>query len=150
MALIALAALEFGALRLAGPHGVNACNLLTVATLIWATTMARARKGGASDFYFGFALAGWAAYLLVIDALGNRSTDSIVGWIPLQLVEITYDRAAVQNTPGLRDRAIEQWRIAHYMMVLPVACLGGLVGWVLGRRRQPLNEEVGIAHPTEE
>jgi hypothetical protein len=136
MALIALAAIELGALRMAGPYGVDACRFLTVAALAWATSLARVRKGEAGAFWFSFALAGWASYLLVIDSRGDRSLESLVAWIPLHLLDAVSPWSAITNNATAMERWREQVHILHDMMVLTVACLGGLAGWLTARRRR--------------
>jgi hypothetical protein len=135
MTLIALVSLELGALRLASPLSVDACRFFTVAALAWATILARVRKGEAGAFWFGFALAGWAAFLLVLDTLGSQSSTSLVGAIPRLLANAVYGRPSVPFTPTVRDRLVQQFLIVHYLMVLPVAALGGLGGWLTARWR---------------
>jgi hypothetical protein len=135
MALVAIAAIAVASLHMADSFGVDACRILTVAVLVWATIGARFGAGRGGGFWFGFALAGWASYLLVIDVQANPTRPSVFSWIPMRMSDaIGYGVAT--NTMADLERRFAQSLILHYMMVLPVACLGGLVGWLAARRRE--------------
>jgi hypothetical protein len=137
MALVALVAVEAASLRLAGGGGVDACRLLTVSGLAWATISARRHEGQAGAFWFGFALAGWAGFLLVLDALGDRgSNPSLVSFIPLRLLESAFQREKVSGNWASHLVTMDQARILHYMMVFPVAFVGGVIGWLAAPRQQ--------------
>jgi hypothetical protein len=114
MALVAVVALEFSSMRLAGGAGVDVCRFLTVATLVWGSILARVRGGRVGAFWFGFALAGWASYLLVVDALAARSSDSVVSLVPLWMVEATVDRAGLGNSFSAHNQLVDQIHMVHY------------------------------------
>ena len=92
------------------------------------------RRGGA--FWFGFSVLGWAAFVLVLDALaGSKSSDSIISRLPLLVLEATVDRAESSGY-GAHLRNLHQFHILHLMLILPVGLIGGVVGWWCDRRRR--------------
>jgi hypothetical protein len=141
MGIVALVAVEVAALRSAGDGWVDACRLLTASVLVLATFLARDRRGGERAFWFGFAVLGWATFVLVVDALaGSRSSNSVISKLPLLVVEATVDRAE-SNSYDSHLRTLRQLHILHLVLILPAGFIGGFVGWWADRRRRRHAEE---------
>ena len=69
MILTVVCALPTAALIVASNGWVEATRYLTVAVLCAATYLARYRKGNEGAWWFGFSLAGWAFFVLLIDSM---------------------------------------------------------------------------------
>jgi hypothetical protein len=140
MALIALLAVEMAALRVASYRFVDLSRHLTVAALAVATYLARYRDGGRAAGWFGFALAGWSYFGLVIDASARADVaGSLSLGTPLPPIAIL--RLFMSDDPftGRSELAIRRWwneyEILQSMLTLIVASLGGLIFWMWARRR---------------
>jgi hypothetical protein len=155
MAIVALIAVEVAALRLADDNSVDACRLLTAATLVVATFLARNRVGGEGAFWFGFALLGWATFILVLDArassyqvvdalTGRRSVSSVslVSRLPLQILMARFDGGSSISSSTVH-RVMGQFQILHFMLILASGFVGGYVGWLMGRWRGRLPRDAG-------
>ena len=136
MALVALVAVELAALRSAQDGWVDACRFLTAAVLVLATFLARYRQAEEGAFWFGFAVVGWATFILVLDALAaTRSSDSVISRLPQLALEAMVDRAAANNYAAAL-RVMRQFHILHLMLILPVGVAGGFGCWFVERRRR--------------
>jgi hypothetical protein len=146
MAVIAALAVEMAAYRVASDGYVDLTRHLTVVMLAAATYLARYRQGDRAAWWFGFALAGWAYFALAVDASARRSAASVLSLRPLPPVTLlglfTSDESLTGNHPSLIKRWWNQYEILQSILTLVVACLGGLVCWMLSRRRgDPYREE---------
>jgi hypothetical protein len=140
MALIAVIALELAALRLATEAWVDVTRHLTIATLATATYLARYRRGEEGAWWFGFALSGWAYFALALDAMARwnsvRDSDSVLGLLPVYLLGLFFTNwSEVSKGPILADTWYHRYRILHSMLILVVASTGGLIFWIVARRR---------------
>ncbi len=141
LVIVALVAVQISALRSGEDSAVEVCRLVTAAVLVFATYLARRRRGEAGAFWFGFAVLGWAAFVLVVDVLAARPFPApVISWLPRMVLEMMVDRTA-SNSYAASQRAICQFRILHLMLVLPIALVAGLVcRMVDGRRRGRTHE----------
>jgi hypothetical protein len=144
MVLIALVAIEVAALRQATEPWCNIARYLTIGALIVASLLARHCTGAEGAWWFGFALFGWAYYILGLDTLahgeGVVQPNSIVSRILEWFLWLYYtgDQAALESL-GNHERVSYQIRIMQAIMIILVACTGGLFCWLMARRR-PLDE----------
>ena len=131
MALLALLAVEVAALRFAGDERLDACRLLTVATLVAATFHARGRAGG-GGILVRVRRAGWVTYLSALDSMGDHS-GSMPGRTILRLLA-SLDLGP--NATSACERAMRPYRLLQLLLALPSGPLGGCVGWLLDRRKR--------------
>src|SRR4051794_36572493 len=66
MVVIAILAAEFAAMRSGSQLWFSTIYSITLLVLLVATLAARFRRGGARAFWFGFALFGWAYFLMAL------------------------------------------------------------------------------------
>lgn len=144
MALIALLAVEMASLRVASDGYVDLSRHLTVAMLAVATYLARYRDRGWGDWWFGFALAGWAYFALVIEALARMRASTFVSTMrPVTFLGLLLDEKYLTSNRGdLFERWWNQFHILQSIFTLWVASLGGLICWIWnGRRGTPYHQE---------
>lgn len=136
MGIVGLVAVEIAALRSAEDGWVDACRLLTASVLVFATFLARDRRGREGAFWFGFAVLGWAAFVLVQDALaGSNASESVMSRLPRLVLAAIADREE-SGSYAAHERILRQFRILHLMLILPAGLIGGVVGWWTDRRRR--------------
>jgi hypothetical protein len=137
MGLIAVAAIEVSALRSASDASVDACRLLTTSLLVCATFLARNRRAGEGAFWFGFAVLGWAAFVLVLDTLaGMRSSSSIISRLPFLVIETVVDQTENTGSYAASLHALRQLHVLHLMLIPPIALVGGICSWLVDQRRE--------------
>ena len=146
MALIAVLAVEMASFRVASDGYVDLWRHLTVVMLAVATYLARYREGDRAAWWFGFALFGWAYFALAVGASARRSAVSFLSLRPLPpvtfLVLFVGDGYLTSKNPVLIKHWWNQFEILQSIFTLVAACLGGLAGWMLSRRRgSPYREE---------
>jgi len=143
MAIIVVVAVELAALGNATGVSVDVSRILTVALLVMSTYLARYRTGAEGAWWFGFSLFGWSYYVLMLDAMGRWfafSSDSIVSFLPAAILD--YCSRGVRNQIWTFARSYAQrLRIVHEIFILVVAISGGIVCWVIERRRRPERPE---------
>ena len=142
MGLVALFAVDIAALRSVGGLWVDACRLLTASVLVFATFRAKDRRGGDGAFWFGFAVLGWAAFVLGLEglgALGDESESAIVRLL-FVLVEETVDPAQYGNGPAAFTRVLRQLQILRLMLILPAGLAGGFAYSLADRRGRRAGE----------
>jgi hypothetical protein len=153
MAIIALLALELGSLRVATEGYVDATRYLTVSTLATATYLARHRKGDRGEWWFGFALFGWAYFALMLDAVGRRGFAVAMSHVPFNFAPSPFlppatilgllgGESASRYSPGLTILLWNRYEILQSILTLIVALAGGIVCWTLGRLRGAPYREV--------
>jgi hypothetical protein len=136
MGLVALVAVEVAGLRSAEDGWVDVCRLLTATALVFATFLARDRRDEEAAFWFGFAVLGWASFVLVLDALtARRSSESIISLLPRFVLQAIVDRTTTNSYAGSL-RVMRQFHILHLMLIMPAGFLGGVLYWSVDRRRQ--------------
>lgn len=150
LGIILFVALELAALRSATALWVDIARCLTVLALVIATYRARYCDDRAG-VWFGFALGGWAYYLLSVDLMGSwlrwaHDTESIVERLPFFILGL-FD-------PGSRSVAFDSsarsvWvsyeaRIIRSILTLIAAALGGLTCSILVVTRRPRPESGSI------
>jgi hypothetical protein len=137
MAIIVVMSVELAALNWGTGVAVDIARMLTVFLLGVATYLARYRTGRAGAWCFGFALFGWAYYILVIDVMGQRfafASDSVITFLPTVIMDLwTSALPPIQRYQNYDERI----RIIHELMVPVVATIGGTFCWLIGRRRRP-------------
>jgi len=135
MGFVLIVALELAALQSATMEWAEAARFLTVAILVVATYRARYRTGKAGSWWFGFAMLGWAYYLLGVDAtrqwtsLAGYDLDSFLESLPFRIVglhvpPLEYRLATPSSKEGIRLYC--QVLIIHRILVVGIASLGGL------------------------
>jgi hypothetical protein len=141
MILAVLCTLPMASLIVASDGWVVLTRYLTVATLCYATYLARYRKDDEGAWWFGFALVGWGFFALLMDSLlwGALATAQGGGrMLPMSVVTLFMSAAEIAETTA-RGQPIGPWenrsRILHYLLILFVAALGGLACWVINRKR---------------
>jgi hypothetical protein len=102
MGLIVIVAIELAALQSATREWAEVARFVTVAALVMATHRARYSMGRPGAWWFGFALMGWASYLLGIDA--TRQWTSLDGYKLDSFLEAMPFRVLGLNTPPLEFR----------------------------------------------
>jgi hypothetical protein len=149
MAVIALVALELAALRLGSEAWVDLTRYLTVATLAAATYLARYRRGDHGNWWFGFALFGWAYFAMVLDALGRRSfafglrpMPSGAPILPPVTLLGLLRGGEVSDGPSLLRLLWNRYEILQSILTLIVALAGGVLCGILAHRRGAPFEEV--------
>jgi hypothetical protein len=142
MFLSASCALPLAAMVVATDRWVDISRLMTVTTLAIAAYLARYGKNDVGHWYFGFALAGWACFVLVTDSISSWNPLALrnpkTGFLPLSF--LTPFMSAGQlgdslNRGGLVAPWGNRYCILHYLFVLVVASMGGQVCWIVNRRR---------------
>ncbi len=137
MAIIVVVSVELAALNWGTGVAVDITRLLTIIFLVVATCLARYRTGGEGAWWFGFALFGWAYYVLLLDAMAHftsLSSQSIVSLLPALIMDFwTADRWSGRRLYGISSSL----RILHEMFILVAAIIGGGVFWEIDRRRRP-------------
>jgi hypothetical protein len=135
MGLVVLVAIELAALQSATREWAEVARLLTVAALVFASYQARYSTGRAGAWWFGFALLGWASYLLGVDATRQWTSfdgyklDSFLEAIPFRILGLNtppleYRLAGTTSQEGTRLYC--QVLIIQRISVLFFASLGGL------------------------
>ncbi len=146
MILTVVCTLPMASLIVASDGWVDVTRYLTVAVLAAATYLARFRTGEEGVWWFGFALAGWAFFALLIDSIvwNALATAKVSGMLPTPVVTLFMTAREIAETTA-RGRQIGPWenrsRILQYLLILVVAALGGLVCWIANRKRGSPKEE---------
>ena len=139
MAVIAVLAVELASFRVASDGYVDLTRHLTVVMLAVAVYLARYREGDRAAWWFGFALFGWAYFALVVDATARRSAASVVSLRavpPVTVLGLFFgDESLTGNNPAVIKHWWNQYEILQSILALVIACLGGVAGWMLARRR---------------
>ncbi|MGO9464314.1 MAG: hypothetical protein ACLQIB_52380 [Isosphaeraceae bacterium] len=141
MALIVVVSVELAALNWGTGVAVDITRLLTIIFLVAATCLARYRTGGEGAWWFGFALFGWAYYVLLLDAMArftSLSSQSIVSFLPALIMD-SWTRGSRVGPAVIRY--LERLRILHEMFILGAAIIGGGVFWAIERRHRPERPE---------
>ena len=135
MGFVLIVGVELAALQSATEEWAEAARFLTIGILVIATYRARFSTGKTGTWWFGFALLGWAYYLLVIDA--TRRWTSLAYYDPHSFLETLsfgilslhvppYEYRLADNTSKEGIRLVCQILIIQRISVLIVASLGGL------------------------
>lgn len=144
MAVIALLAIEFAAMRAGSSFWYSAIYTLTVVLLLLATLAARYRRGRSGAFWFGFALFGWAYLCLVLGPWSSSHSRDTVGFqrsnpdiLTTQLLWSTLSRVrgSTDSFDSVDSFDLNTTGIAHLMLTLLVAIGGGWAAVVLRGRR---------------
>jgi hypothetical protein len=152
MAAVFVAACGFAALRSGSRAWLQASYGLTLVTLLAATLLGRTRRGEAGDFWFGFALFGWAYLLLGVSNLavvfpgGNAVAEGrpngflpMTDWLDDALTGLAVREPAGTATPLMSgfyktNRFQRTLWIAQLQITLGFALLGGISARWLARR----------------
>jgi hypothetical protein len=143
MAIIALVAFDLAAVRVASDDWVDFTRYATIAMLVVATSLAWSRRMGRGGWWFGFALLGWAYFALVLDATarlgftmarGTRRAKVMPLGTLLELVHLLCDSGSIHGQSPL-ERLWNRYEILQSILTLVVACIGGIVCWILALRR---------------
>jgi hypothetical protein len=144
MGFVLIVALELAALQSATSEWVEIARFLTVLILVVATYRARFSKGEVGSWWFGFALLGWAYYLLEIEAMRQWArftypVDPFVESVPFRALGLfvpDIDMVGWDHSPRA-FRVYHQVRIVQSILVLLVASVGGLTCRLLAALRRP-------------
>jgi hypothetical protein len=165
MALVAVAAVGFAAVRTGSTFGFRVAYSLVVTLLIVATIAARYRRGREGAFWFGAAVTGWALFLVGHSYSPNVSflpnPNLLTTMLGRKLTDLVIPRRAVIASSGdlisligfdvhsERDRAT--LGTVLMMMVVALALVGGLVSVAIagqqGRQERNLAEQVDGTDP---
>jgi hypothetical protein len=160
MAIVGVFALEFAAMRSGSRLAFSAVYTLTALGLLFAVVAAKYGGRDTRAFWFGFAVFGWGYLLLALGPWSNPpghdaaeddryNTDLLTtGWIDSSLDLVRGNAPEAVNLSAV-DR-IEQFAeyttgVAHLMVTLALAVLGGYVSLALKRRRSPRRSNAGHA-----
>ncbi len=139
MAVIAVLAVELASFRVASDGYVDLTRLLTVVMLAVAVYLARYREGDRAAWWFGFALFGWAYFALAVNASARQSAASVLSLRPVPPVTVLGlffgDESLTSNNRAVIKHWWNQYEILQSILTLVIACLGGVAGWILARRR---------------
>lgn len=128
MVVVAVIGVEIAAVRAGDPASVDLSGAVNLAVLVAATFRARHRGGRGSAFWFGFALAGWASFLFVMDGFGAGRTGSIARAWPAWLLQTWYDWDLPGDGVFLGGDGLDRfYRILDNLIILPLGLVGGLV-----------------------
>jgi hypothetical protein len=146
MAIIAVLAVEFAALRAASADYVDVTRKLTVVLLALAAYLARSRSRDRAAWWFGFALVGWAYFAMVIDESarrGNNPMGKAMELPPMALIGLLLGNEGLfSNSGALIKRWWNQYEIVQSIFTLVLATLGGLACSMMTRcRGTPYCEE---------
>lgn len=139
MSVVAVVAVELAAFQSASDGWVDICRLLTVSVLVLAAFLAAYRSGSERCFWFGFAVIGLAAYVLVLDIMADDNwPNSVISWVHRAVSGKSISESIQDlNEDDLGGFAEMQrrFRILLMMLVPPFALAGGSVAWLVNRRR---------------
>jgi hypothetical protein len=143
MVLTVLCTVLLASFRVATAAWVDVTRFLTVSALALSAYLARYRSGDEGAWWFGFALSGWACFVLLIDAsagsgpsLGpNPAAGFAQTSVMAFLMASPEEYANAIKKPGLYGAWWNRSRIVQYMLILVVASLGGLACWLVAWRR---------------
>jgi hypothetical protein len=147
MIAIAFLAVWFAALRSGSDLWFSTVYTLTIAALLVATLAARFRRGNEGAFWFGFAVFGWGFFVLDFGAaLHSSGGFSGGGFRDKVNQDLLTSKAIAIVIPYLRSqpdgfKVIDEFlantiRVAHLMLTLVIAVIGGLIAFALRRRRR--------------
>jgi hypothetical protein len=114
---------------------VDIVRLSTVVFLATATYLSRFRGGSQAAFWFGFALFGWAWYILHLDAMTRwraMTSQSIVSLVPAAIMDFWTSLSGAQS--AVVQSYAERLRMIHQLCIFGVATIGGVVCWLLERK----------------
>jgi len=145
MGFTLIVGVELAALQSATGEWAEAVRFLTIGILVVATYRARFSTGMAGTWWFGFALLGWAYYLLGIDA--TRRWTSLAYYDQYSFLETLSFRILGLDVPPheyrLADttskeviRLVGQILVIQRISVLIVASFGGLLCLLLRHFRK--------------
>jgi hypothetical protein len=140
---VAVAGLGFAAIRSGADYWASAFSLGTLVLLLVSVLSARYGRRTAKPFWFGFALFGWASYLL---ALGHPlvpvnsivgGTDSRANTLITQVILalVPHLRVKADNFGRMDHQTINAFKIAHLLITLVFAVAGGIVAILIRDRR---------------
>jgi hypothetical protein len=139
MTVILLVGFGFAALRNANELWASATHTLAIISILAAPLFAFANKGKARMTSAGFAVFGWAYFL--IDLLPDLSGGSLgVGPVPWPSLIIEVGAALLQPyihpfAPGMLD-LVQYYLVSHSLGII----LFGLIGAVIGRLVAPRDD----------
>jgi len=136
--VLALVRVEKAMVPFAGEGWVHFGHYLSVTILVIATYRARYENGKAGDWWFGFALGGWAYHLLAGDMIWQwpeptHTPDSLIAYLPDWIASLIPVQPSSHH-PRHQIRT-ELTRIVQDCLVMCAAFVGGILSVVLSWRR---------------
>ena len=106
------------------------------------------QEGDHGEWWFGFALFGWAYFVLVLDAVGRRGFAIVLRSFPfpvrppVPMLGLLGGESWPFYRPGHEIVLWNRYEILQSILTLIIASVGGIVCWILARRRSaPYREE---------
>jgi hypothetical protein len=145
--VVAAFAIAFAALRSGSDLWFAAIYTFIVLLLLLSVIIARFRRGDEKAFWFGFAVFGWGFFLIGFGLWINPYADfdfdegepsrlnpNLMTSRLIHLV-VTYLRKSVDDVEDIEKITWNTIGIAHLILTLVIAILGGMIGTVARRRR---------------
>ena len=147
--IVPACAIALTALRTASDLWYGAFYTFTAVLLLFAVIAARFRRGNEKAFWFGFAVFGWAFFVLGLGPWPTMNVDEPDAGIGIALnPHLLTSRVILYLVPHLRTQTDDLGRvdkittntigIAHLLITLAIATAGGAVAVVIRRRRAKL------------
>ena len=141
-------ALAFTALRTASALWTSTLYTFTMGMLLMAVIAARFRRGNEKAFWFGFAVFGWAVFIVGLGPWPNpyRSARGGIGIAlnphlltsELILFLVPYLRTETNDLEAIEQITSNTIAIAHLLVTLATAIGGGVIALLIKKRRGPL------------
>lgn len=145
MAAVTFIAMGLAALRYPSAFVASAILTFTVGVLLCSTLAALVRHGTRRNFWIGIALFGWV-YLFVVrsEPYGNNPYWTYLPTTELLSRFIRYGWMTDNNTGSYS--VFQQGQIAHFLLTLVVAFVGGVLAKWIGTR--PKNMATELTRPS--
>jgi hypothetical protein len=142
VAALALAVVRFELATVYSPQEAwaNIARYLAASLLVVATYLARYRKSRQGDWWFGFALGGWAYWLLTADMSWHGPAHFSTSESPIaKLPRWIASQVPIEGSSRVPDYVVRSYLAlkAQAILSLFAALVGGMICLVLSYRRRP-------------